>query len=74
MTKKYKDNIIPFPTKEDIQVKEDSENTLRYSLDGTKAVVKFNGDTPSFLIGEPQYDHGEILNILSGAEWVSDEL
>ena len=25
MTKKYKDNIIPFPTKEDIQVKEDSK-------------------------------------------------
>ena len=52
-----------------------SANTLRYSLDGSKFVVKFEGDTPSFLIGEPQYDHAEILNILSGPEWSSsDEL
>lgn len=51
-----------------------SANTLRYSLDGSKFVVKFEGDTPSFLIGEPQYDHAEILNILSGPEWSSDEI
>jgi hypothetical protein len=55
------------------QVKEDSESTLRYSLDGTKAVVKFNGDTPSFLIGEPQYDHSEILAIMQSAEWSSSD-
>ena len=53
---------------------ETSADTLRYSLDGTKTFVKFEGDTPSFLIGEPQYDHAEILNILSGAEWTSDEI
>ena len=52
-----------------------SADKLRYSLDGSKFVVKFEGDTPSFLIGEPQYDHAEILNILSGPEWSSsDEL
>jgi hypothetical protein len=56
------------------QVSETSADTLRYSLDGTKTFVKFEGDTPSFLIGEPQYDHAEILNILSGAEWSSDEI
>jgi hypothetical protein len=43
--------------------------TNRYSVDGSKSVVKFEGDTPSFLIGEPQYDHAEILNILRGPEW-----
>ena len=53
---------------------ENNINTLRYSLDGTKTFVKFEGDTPSFLIGEPQYDHAEILNILSGPEWSSTEL
>ena len=46
-----------------------SADMLRYSLDGTKTFVKFNGDTPSFLIGEPQYTHEEILNILDSAEW-----
>jgi len=55
------------------QVAQTSVDTLRYSVDGTKTFVKFEGDTPSFLIGEPQYTHEEILNILSGPEWVSDE-
>ena len=52
---------------------ENNINTLRYSLDGTKTFVKFEGDTPSFLIGEPQYNHTDILNILSGPEWAGDE-
>ena len=56
------------------QVLETSADTLRYSVDGTKTLVKFEGDTPSFLIGEPQYTHAEILNILDGPEWsVSEE-
>jgi len=55
------------------QVQETSADTLRYSVDGTKTFVKFEGDTPSFLIGEPQYDHAEILNILGGPEWTADE-
>ena len=56
------------------QVLQSSADVLRYSLDGTKTFVKFEGDTPSFLIGEPQYTQEEILNILSGAEWSSDEI
>ena len=55
------------------QVSETSVDTLRYSLDGTKTFVKFEGDTPSFLIGEPQYTHAEILEVLSGAEWSDPE-
>ena len=54
------------------QVSETSVDTLRYSLDGAKTFVKFEGDTPSFLIGEPQYTQEEILSILSGPEWSSD--
>ena len=56
------------------QVLETSADTLRYSVDGTKTFVKFEGDTPSFLIGEPQYTQEEILPILAGAEWSSDEI
>ena len=55
-------------------VRENSAEGLRYSLDGTKTFVKFEGDTPSFLIGEPQYTQEEILPILAGAEWSSDEI
>jgi ribosome-interacting GTPase 1 len=55
------------------QVLETSSETLSYSLDGSKTFVKFEGDTPIFLIGEPQYTQEEILNILSGAEWAAAE-
>ena len=55
------------------QVLEADSDKLRYSLDGTKTFVKFEGDTPSFLIGEPQYTHEEILNILSGPEWTDPD-
>ena len=55
------------------QVLETSADTLRYSLDGSKTFVKFEGDTPSFLIGEPQYTLEEILNILAGAEWTDPD-
>lgn len=53
------------------QVSETSADTLRYSLDGTKTFVKFEGVTPSFLEGETQYTQEEILPILTGAEWSS---
>ena len=55
------------------QVLQDSADTVRYSLDGNKFLLKFEGDTPSFLIGEPQYDQAEILDILSGADWTATE-
>ncbi len=56
------------------QVDETSENTLRYSIDGTKTFVKFDADvTPSFLEGKTQYNHSEILSILATSEWTSDE-
>jgi len=56
------------------QVLQSSADMLRYSLDGSKTFVKFEGDTPSFLIGEPQYTQEEILPILAGADWSSDEI
>lgn len=56
------------------QVKQSSAIKLRYSLDGSKFLLKFEGDTPSFLEGKTQYTHSEILSILAGAEWSSDEI
>ena len=51
----------------------DSSETSRYSLDGSKILVRFEGDTPSFLISETQYTNEEILPILTGAEWTSED-
>jgi len=55
------------------QVAETSADTLRYSLDGTKTFVKYNGTQPFFLLGKTEYNQEEILSILSGPEWTSDE-
>ena len=49
------------------------ESYSRKSLDGSKILARFEGDTPSFLIGEPQYTHAEILNILGGPEWTDPD-
>ena len=55
------------------QVKEDSADTLRYNIAGTKTFVKFEGDVPSFLEGKTVYTHSEILTILNGSEWIETE-
>jgi len=54
------------------KVYETSKKTLRYKLDGSEFILKFEGDTPSFLEGKTQYTHSEILNILSGSEWTEE--
>ena len=56
------------------QVCQRSPEYLRYSLDGSKFLLKFEGDTPDFLIGKDQHDHAQILNILSGPEWAAPDL
>ena len=56
------------------QVLETSAETLRFSLDGTKTFVKYEGTQPFFLLGKTEYTHEEILSILSGPEWTSDEI
>lgn len=55
------------------KVKETSTDTLRYSIDGTKTFVKFEGDVPAFLDGKQQYTHAQILEVLAGEEWTSGE-
>ena len=58
------------------KVKEDSPDTLRYSLDGEKFFVKYEGEQPEFIysitndaIGLEEYTNTEIIKILEGPEW-----
>jgi len=55
------------------QVLETSADTLRFSLDGSKTFVKFEGDTPSFLEGKTANTHSEMLTILAGEEWTDPD-
>lgn len=55
------------------EVKEESADTLCYSVDGTKALLKFEGDAPDFLVGKTQYTREEILNTLEGSDWTPSE-
>ena len=43
---------------------------LRYNNDGNKAVLKYDGDQPSFLNGKTEYTHTEILVEMNKSEWV----
>jgi len=58
------------------QVLETSANTLRYSLDGNKTFVKYEGSQPSFLSGKTEYSHSEILAILNDTdgEWTDGSM
>ena len=51
---------------------ETSVNTLRKSLDGTKTILKWNGDTPEVFDGMTTYSHSEILEILKGNDWTDN--
>ena len=51
-----------------------NSDLLYYNLDKTQAVLKYEGTQPSFLSGKTEYTHSEILAILSGDEWTSDEI
>jgi len=56
------------------QIAETSADTLRYSVDGTKTFVKYEGDQPSFLSGKTEYTHSEMLAILATDEWTPDDI
>ena len=50
-----------------------SIDTLRKTLDGSKAILKFEGDTPSCFDGLTTYNHSEILTELAKSDWTSSE-
>ena len=57
------------------EVLETSAETCRYSVDGSKTFVKYEGAMPASVQGitgkSQEYSHDEILSILLTAEWTS---
>ena len=49
-----------------------SMNTLRKTTDNSKAILKWDGDTPSVFDGMTTYNHSEILTELAKSEWTED--
>lgn len=60
------------------EVKEDSIETLRKSVDGNKTFVKYEGTMPEcvndLLTKSREYYNIEILEILATEEWTNSEL
>lgn len=61
-------------------IKQNNPETLRYSLNREKFLVKYEGEQPDFIfnitqdaVGLPEHSHQEILQILSGPEWQSQD-
>ena len=50
-----------------------SASTLRKTLDGTKAILKWDGGTPSCFDGMTTHSHSEILTELAKVAWTSSE-
>jgi len=50
-----------------------SINTLRKSLDDSKAILKWDGDTPSCFDGMTTYTHSEILTELAKSDWREED-
>ena len=55
------------------KVAETSLDTLRLSVDSTKTLLKFKGETPEFLDGLQQYNHSQILDIMRSEEWTPEQ-
>jgi len=70
-------NYVIVPTSElstvDFSEVAESESTLRYSLDTSKFILKYEGDQPSFLSGKQEYTNSEILAVLEGDEWTPSD-
>jgi len=52
---------------------ESSKQTLRLSVDGTKTILKWDGETPAVFEDMDTFTHAEILAELAGADWTSQE-
>ena len=65
-------SVVDFP-----QILETSQDTIRLSVDGTKTVVKYDGDMPSSIVAlttkEGPYTHEEILSIMQTPEWYNPD-
>ena len=50
-----------------------SMDTLKKSLDDSKAILKWDGNTPSCFDGMTTYSHSEILEELIKSDWSESE-
>lgn len=59
------------------EVLETSAATCRYSVDGSKTFVKYEGNQPESLLvianKSKEYTHYEILEILASSEWTAEQ-
>ena len=66
--------IMPWPQPEEAwEVVAESSNACRKSLDGSKVLMKWDGDTPEYFAGVQTYTNSEILEILAGPEWTDPD-
>ena len=56
------------------EVLETNFETLRWNNDSTKTFVKYEGDTPAWLLGKTAYTKAEMLTLLNNpdGEWYTD--
>jgi len=71
-------NVSELPLIDFTQVHETAQDTVRRSVDATLTFVKWDGATPSSVKAlttkQGPYTYDEILVILSGPEWTSNEM
>jgi len=69
-------NVSEIDTIDFSQVLQSSAETLRYSVDGTKTFVKWEGAMPSSVEAlttkEGAYSHNEMLTLMQSVEWYSE--
>ena len=70
--------IITLASYTDKQLRELVDNSIQSSIlkktaDGTKGILKWDGNTPSCFNGMTTYNHAEILSILRGSDWTEGD-
>ena len=61
--------IVPTDEITDSMYDSSLNDVIRYSLDQSKAILKFNTPFPDVAKGYKKYSHEEILEELQGSEW-----
>lgn len=51
------------------EVCETSAETLRFSNDSSQTLVKYEGEKPAFLEGDPVLTHREVLAVMGTPSW-----
>jgi len=65
-------NVSDITDKMIINAIQSGRDTLRKTLDGSKAILKFDDNTPSCFEGLTTYNHSEILEELAKSAWTEE--